>query len=159
MLRLTALIHTQNDALRLGRALETLYPCDDILIVDRGSHDRTLEVAREYGVRVLTATSALPPGQFLDHEQWLLCLEPCESVSESLAASLYEWKLTQPQPTAFSIPVREETASGWAARRPEPRLIPALWPHWKERLPASDTMGVVLPTHVLEGGLLRFVFP
>ena len=44
---ITALLHTENDALRLGRALETLYTCDDILIVDYGSRDATVRVARE----------------------------------------------------------------------------------------------------------------
>ena len=53
MTSITALLHTKNDALRLGRALETLYACDDILIVDHGSRDATVRVAREYGARVV----------------------------------------------------------------------------------------------------------
>ena len=45
---ITALIHTSNDALRLGRLLETLYPCDTIVVVDHRSQDKTLRLAREY---------------------------------------------------------------------------------------------------------------
>jgi glycosyltransferase involved in cell wall biosynthesis len=37
MPQLTALIHTHNDELRLGRALESLRPCDELLIFDHGS--------------------------------------------------------------------------------------------------------------------------
>ena len=33
----TALLHTHNDALRLGRALETLFAGSEILIVDHHS--------------------------------------------------------------------------------------------------------------------------
>jgi glycosyltransferase involved in cell wall biosynthesis len=50
---ITALIHTHNDGLRLGRCLETLYPCDDILVVDHGSDDWTLRVAHEYGAQII----------------------------------------------------------------------------------------------------------
>ena len=55
MTSITALLHTHNDALRLGRALETVYACDDILIVDHGSEDSTVRVARDYGARVMSA--------------------------------------------------------------------------------------------------------
>ena len=49
------MLHTENDALRLGRALETVYACDDILVVDHGSRDATVRVAREYGAHVVDA--------------------------------------------------------------------------------------------------------
>jgi len=46
MREITAVLHTQDDALRIGRCLETLYPCDGILIIDHGSKDGTLRVAQ-----------------------------------------------------------------------------------------------------------------
>jgi glycosyltransferase involved in cell wall biosynthesis len=55
---LTALLHTTNDALRLGRALETLLPCAELLIVDHHSTDATLRVARAYGARILPAEAS-----------------------------------------------------------------------------------------------------
>src|SRR5208337_5267765 len=105
MASITALLHTQNDALRLGRALETLYPCDDILVVDHGSHDNSVHVAREYGARVVGARAGATPDHYLHFaggglEQparanaistgsgWVLHLDPRESLTESLAASL-----------------------------------------------------------------------
>ena len=45
-------LQTHNDARHLGRALESLRPCDEILILDRGSTDHTLRVAREYGATI-----------------------------------------------------------------------------------------------------------
>ena len=55
MTSITALLHTENDALRVGRVLETLYPCDQILVVDHGSRDASVRIAREYGARVVDA--------------------------------------------------------------------------------------------------------
>ncbi len=49
---ITAFLHTHNDARHLGRALESLRPCDEILIIDHGSTDSTLRVAREYGAAI-----------------------------------------------------------------------------------------------------------
>ncbi len=150
MLRLTALIHTHNDALRLGRCLETVYPCDEIVIVDHGSTDRTVQVAQEYGARVISAGTAQPnaPG-------WILCLDPHESLTEGLAASLFEWKLGAPEAEAFSMSLREETVQGWVEQSAtQPRLVPAGWKHWQGHLPANEAKA-----RVLEGELLRFAFP
>ena len=91
---ITALLHTQNDALRLGRCLETLYPCDEILVVDHGSQDGTVSVAREYGARVVRAAEGTAAEHYLrlafgtPTAPWVLCLDPRESLTESLAASL-----------------------------------------------------------------------
>src|SRR5690349_10475199 len=119
MQKITALLHTQNDGLRLGRCSEALYPCDEVLIIDHGSSDGTLQVAREYGARVVSAESGAAPDSYirLANARWILCLESCESLTESLAASLYEWKeelrASASSVQAFSMFVREETVSGW----------------------------------------------
>jgi len=150
---ITALLHTENDALRLGRALETLYPCDDILIVDHGSRDGTVRLAREYGARVVDAS----PGRYLPatSSAWVLCLDPHESLTESLAATLYEWKSLPPAAAAFSVFLREETAEGWIEiPTAQTRLIPPDWTHWEGRFPVTDRFALAL-----EGELLRFAFP
>jgi glycosyltransferase involved in cell wall biosynthesis len=157
---ITALLHTENDALRLGRALETLYPCDDILVVDHDSHDSTVQLAREYGACVVEAVAGAAPDHYFRHvgPGWIFCLDPRESLTESLAASLYEWKLAHardPAATTFSVFLREETPEGWVAiPTPETRLVTPDWSRWQEKLPANDPSAVVL-----EGTLLRFAFP
>jgi hypothetical protein len=156
---ITALIHTSNDALRVGRALETLYPCDEILVIDHASRDATVRVAHEYGARVVAAKADAPTAHYaqLDPAAWILCLDPCESLTESLAASLYEWK-TERQPgsiPAFSVYLREETAQGWISNPvAQTRLVPAHWSRWKNMFPANDPAAVTL-----EGELLRFILP
>jgi hypothetical protein len=155
---ITALLHTENDALRLGRALEMLYPCDDIVIIDHSSQDDTVDLAREYGARVVEAETGISLEQHLQQirHDWILCLDPRESVTESLAATLFEWKSQPTQPsTPFSIRIREETTTSWIAHpTPQTRLVPANWTHWHGKFPATDSSAVLL-----EGELLRFTFP
>jgi glycosyltransferase involved in cell wall biosynthesis len=188
MTSITALLHTENDALRLGRALETLYACDHIVIVDHGSRDGTLRVAREHGARVVKATpeasaedyllfasqslSANPttsnaepveagsPSSASANPGWILCLDPRESLTEKLAASLFEWKsessATQaPAAPAFSVFLREETPEGWVeVPAAQTRLVPRTWLSWNGIFPAHEPAALVL-----EGELLRFIFP
>ena len=163
MRRITALLQTRNDGLRLGRCLETLYPCDDILVIDHGSEDDTVRVARDYGARVVVAKpdGKSPPYGLvagLQSDAWILCLDPCESLSEGLAASLFEWKSanrkSHEEPPG-AVVVREETAQGWAATgTAQTRLVPALWDRWQKHFPQHDPRAAAL-----EGDLLRFVFP
>lgn len=162
MLSLTALLQTKNDALRLGRCLETAYPCDEIVILDHGSTDATLQVAREYGARIVsvcaeTDTAFAFDASRLSRTAWLLCLDPRESLSEALAASLFEWKSngSRLDPVPHAIFLREENANGWLENPiPQTRLVPAGWQHWNGVLPANQ-----LPSTTLDGRLLRFSFP
>lgn len=154
---ITAIVHTKNDALRLGRLLETLYPCDDIIVVDHESDDGTLTVARDYGATILGAKPGATPAAYLKPQspRWILCLEAREALSESLAASLFEWKSEAISGDAFSVFLREETAEGWIEHpSAQTRLVPAAWHHWSGRFPALDASAVSL-----EGDLLRFAFP
>jgi len=155
---ITALLYTYDDEARLGRCLETLYPCDHILVVDHGSRDRTLDIARAYAARIVNSTPGASPDSYLRfaNPSWVLCLNPSESLSESLAASLYEWKLAASGAvSAFSVFLREETSAGWMdLPTAQTRLVPPDWKTWNGSLPA-DTASAIL----LNGPLQRFAFP
>lgn len=162
MIPITALVHAHNDALRIGRCLETLHPCDEIVIVDHGSEDKTLRVAREYGARIVEAAAegfAIGDlwGGKPERKEWILCLDPNESLSDSLAASLFEWKSEglADSASAYSFFLREETAGGWVENPvAQTRLVPANWQRWEGRFPRHDESALAL-----EGELLRFVLP
>lgn len=156
---ITAVLHTHNDALRLGRALETLCPCDEILIIDHQSEDGTQSVAKEYGAKIVSVPKESAETKFIPTvaNGWIFCLDPQEALTEGLAASLFEWK-SAPAPPAtscFAVFQREETPTGWVQHPlPQTRLVPARWNCWKGRFPAADS-----PVGSLEGALLRFTFP
>ena len=155
---ISAILHAHNDELRIGRALETLHPCDEILIVDHGSTDRTLIIAREWGARILQAGVSPLGGAQLARNDWLFCLQPNESLSEGLEASLFEWRI-RPSAEVQSVPARAisaraETSNGWSPAASETRLVPKTWTRWQGRLPVHDPQAIVL-----QGDLLRFSFP
>jgi glycosyltransferase involved in cell wall biosynthesis len=155
MPRITALVHTLNDSLRIGRCLETLYPCDDILIADHGSQDGTVRVAHEYAAKVIPVDDNGMLDRDLRGADWILCLDARESLSEALAASLYEWKLEPAIDSAFSMFLREETVEGWVQHSvPQTRLVPASWKSWDGLLPTNHASAVQLA-----GEVLRFALP
>jgi hypothetical protein len=160
----TALLHTSNDALRLGRTLEMLLPCGEILVVDHHSVDATRHIACEYGARIVAADSPTS-NHYLDlgRFDWMLCIEPGESITEGLQASLFEWSALPGDGvvggvaggSAFSVFVREQTGERWLRfPMPETRLIHRSWSRWHERLPAHEPSAIVL-----QGELLRFTLP
>lgn len=155
---ITALLHTANDALRLGRALEMLLPCSEILIVDHHSSDATLRVAREYGARIVPANSLASANNYLDlaRHDWILCLDPAESLTEALQATLFEWSsLPVAGEPAFSVSGREQIGGEWRDfPAPEIRLIPRSWTLWHGLLPGHQPAAIAL-----EGKILRFAFP
>jgi glycosyltransferase involved in cell wall biosynthesis len=164
MLDLTAVLHTHNDALRLGRCLETLYPCDHILIIDHNSQDATVHIARQYGAQVIHPNFGTDADRYAQPATpgWVLALDPRESLTESLAASLFElkeeWKQARSTPlsiSSYSVFLREETAEGWMEiPAPQTRLVPHAWNRWSATLPVNDPSAVPL-----KGELLHFAFP
>ena len=86
---------------------------------------------------------------------WILCLDPRESLTERLAASLFEWKAEslRGQPSAagaFSVFLREETAEGWVeVPTAQTRLVPQDWNSWKGRFPANANAALLLKGELL----------
>ena len=158
MPKITALLHTHNDGLRLGRALDSLRPCDEVLVIDESSEDDTAKVARDHGALLKTAIAGVNAGVYAmdaTHE-WILCLRPNESLSDDLEAALFEWKQQEPAHGAvcYSVPIREENGSGWRKRPPEVRLVNRNQINWVGEMPPEH-----LCSPVLSGDLLAFHQP
>jgi glycosyltransferase involved in cell wall biosynthesis len=149
------MLHCRNDASRLGRTLETLRACDEILILNHGSTDRTVEIARQYGANVQNGVSSEAA---IKHTtcMWVLCLQPSESVSESLEAALYEWRCYDEDEltnvAAGSIFVREQREGIWGDAEPQTRLVRRSCTSWQDDLPLR-----LRGSMLLQGDLLRFV--
>jgi len=155
MPKISVLIHACNDAQRLPRAIESLRSCDEVLVVDHSSEDDTESVARNHGAKVKIAIPGVEDGTYaMDTAyDWVLCLQPSESLSEDLEASLLEWKHNEPDEgvTGFSIDVREQNDKGWHALGAEMRLVNRTRMNWTGTLPPNATNA-----EHLAGDLLRF---
>src|ERR1700722_14400293 len=148
MPKISALLHTHNDALRLGRALDSLRPCDEVLIIDQDSEDETEKVAREHGATFKTAIPGVTSGAYaMDaaHE-WILCLHCNEALSDELEAALIEWRENEHDEglACYSVPIRAENGSGWEQQSAEVRLVNRKRMNWMGEMPPEQTCGVVL---------------
>ncbi len=151
---ISALIHTCNNEHTLGRALETLRPCDEIIVVDHASADNTVKVAHQYGATVVAAVTGVEEGAYSVHcrHDWVLCLQPDESISEGLEAALFDWKhKDQEEEAAFSVGLREESGEAWSPLAAETRLVNRLKVNWQSALPPQFENA-----RQLQGDLLRF---
>lgn len=154
MPKITALLHVCDDERQLGRALDSLRPCDEVIVVDHGSHDESIKVAREHGARIIKAVQGVAKGAYAQdaHHDWILCLLPSESLAEDLEASLLEWKQSDPAKDGlgYNMQVREQNGIGWKTLNPEMRLVNRKQLNWLEDLP-PETPGAP----VMAGNILR----
>ena len=94
-LALTVAIITRNAGAQLGACLASVAFAGEVVVVDSGSTDDTLDIARRHGARVDTK-EWLGFGRQKQHavsiakNEWVLCLDADERVSERLARSIRE---------------------------------------------------------------------
>jgi glycosyltransferase involved in cell wall biosynthesis len=157
MPKITALIHTHNDGLRIGRTLDSLRACDQLLVIDHGSDDNTEKIARDHGANFKRGIPGVDHGTYAvdSSNDWILCLCSNESLSEELEASLFEWK-SQEHDTevGFNLRLREESDSGWSVRPPETRLVNRGKINWTGDLPPTSSV-----IEEIKGYILKFQHP
>jgi glycosyl transferase family 2 len=99
--RLVACLIVLNEQRRLPAALESVSFCDEVVVVDGGSTDRTVEIARVAGAKVIEngwPGFAAQRNVALDaaNGDWVLELDADERVSPRLRASMEELVATAP---------------------------------------------------------------
>src|SRR5215470_9507311 len=91
--RLSAIVITRDEAANIGECLDSVAFCDERIVVDCGSQDGTLLIAREKGARVAfhdwkgfgaQKNYALS----LAHGDWVLSIDADERVTPQLAAAI-----------------------------------------------------------------------
>jgi glycosyltransferase involved in cell wall biosynthesis len=121
---LSAVLIAKNSERTIRRCLESLSFTDEIVVVDSGSTDRTLEICREFGARV-HETNDWPgygpqKNRALEHAQseWVLSIDSDEWVSTPLRDEL-ERAIATGTHAAFAMPRRSSFCgrfmrhSGW----------------------------------------------
>lgn len=89
-IQISAIVITRNEAARIADCLRTLDFCDEIVLIDNGSTDRTVEIAREMGCRVIETIDwpgfGLQKQRALDlaRGRWVLSIDADERVTPEL---------------------------------------------------------------------------
>jgi glycosyltransferase involved in cell wall biosynthesis len=107
--KITATIITLNEERNIARSIESLRCADEILIVDSGSVDRTVELAQNLGARVIEAGwRGFAAQKNWAAEQatndWILSLDADEALSEALEAEIWNLKKCGPRYDAYTMP-------------------------------------------------------
>ena len=105
---MSAVLITLNAAAQIETCLRSLAFCDEIVVVDSGSADGTVEQAQRLGARVIQSEwrGFGPQKQFAVAQaghDWVLCIDADERVSEALRASI-ETTLAAPSCHAYRFP-------------------------------------------------------
>jgi glycosyltransferase involved in cell wall biosynthesis len=116
---LSLIMITRNAGGQLRAALESASFADEVVIVDSGSDDDTVQIAASFGAVVIHQSwlGYGPQKQLaVTHAQndWVLCLDADERVTPELAASI-EGALAAPRAAAFRMPRRNRFLGRWLA--------------------------------------------
>lgn len=164
-MKISATIITYNEQNNIARAIESLRFCDEVVVVDSGSVDRTVEIADKLGARVLEHPwhGFAKQKNFAAEEarfDWIFSIDADESLSEALEGEMWQLKKHGPQHDAYTVPRLAQYLgrwilhSGWYPDR-KIRLYNRQKGHWvgsyvHERVQVAGTIG-----H-LESNLLHF---
>src|SRR5690349_12844345 len=118
-LPVSCLVLAQNCATILPRCLRSLAFADDILVVDGGSHDDTVEIARALGARVIVnpwpgfAEQRRFAIRNAKHE-WAFFCDSDEEVSQELASEIRTiWEGEARPSGAYRVPRRSQFLGQW----------------------------------------------
>jgi glycosyltransferase involved in cell wall biosynthesis len=117
-MKISATIITRNEERNLPRAIESLRCCDEILVVDSGSTDRTVEIAERFGARVLEANWRGYAGQknYASDQalhDWVLSIDADEALSEDLEGEIWALKKRGPAYDAYTLPRMAQYLGRW----------------------------------------------
>jgi glycosyltransferase involved in cell wall biosynthesis len=117
-MKITATIITLNEERNIARAIESLRCCDQIVVLDSGSVDRTVELATNLGARVVEdswrgyANQKNYAAEQAEHD-WILSLDADEALSEALEGEIWNLKKRGPAHDAYTMPRMAQYMGRW----------------------------------------------
>lgn len=117
-MKITATIITLNEERNIARAMESLRCCDQIVVLDSGSVDRTVELAAKLGAVVVEDSwkgYANQKNLVVEHAEndWILSLDADEALSEALEAEIWTLKKQGPTYDAYTVPRLAQYLGRW----------------------------------------------
>ena len=117
-MKISATIITYNEERNIARAMESLRCCDEIVVVDSGSSDRTAEIAAKLGANLIES----PWGGYASQKNvaaerasndWILSIDADEALSEALEGEIWQIKNNGPQFDAYTMPRLAQYLGKW----------------------------------------------
>jgi glycosyltransferase involved in cell wall biosynthesis len=117
-MRISATIITFNEERNIARAMESLRCCDEIVVVDSGSTDRTAEIAERLGAKMLDSPwpgYARQKNLAAEHasNDWILSVDADEALSEALEGEIWQIKKNGPKYDAYTMPRMAQYMGRW----------------------------------------------
>ncbi len=137
-MKLSAIIITKNGESQIGRCIDSVAWADEVVIVDSGSTDRTVEISRERGAKVFQTPDFPGHGpqknRALDRAsgEWIISLDSDEWATPELRREIEQAMASPDGNAAFAMPRRSSFCgqymkhSGW-------------WPDYVTRLFRRDS--------------------
>jgi glycosyltransferase involved in cell wall biosynthesis len=127
---LSVAIITLNEEHNLARTLASVSFANEVVIVDSGSQDRTLEIARSFGAKVIEKPwqgFARQKNLAIEHcsSAWILSLDADEELSPKLAQEIRSLLAGKPNAEAYMIRRQNLFLGRWIRRGgfyPDPKL-------------------------------------
>jgi len=127
---LSVAIITKDEEANLQRTLESARWANEVIVIDSGSTDRTVEIARSWGAKVfLEAWLGFGRQKNLAIErcssEWVLSLDADEEVSAELAQEIQHLLAGEPAVDAYFLPRRNLFLGRWIRHGgffPDPKL-------------------------------------
>jgi glycosyltransferase involved in cell wall biosynthesis len=117
-MKISATIIAFNEERRIARAIESLRCADEIIVVDCGSTDRTVEIASHLGARIIDAPwegyarqKNLAAGAAA--HDWILSIDADEALSEALEGEIWQLKKSGPDFDAYTVPRMAQYLGRW----------------------------------------------
>ncbi len=164
---LSVVLITLNEAANVLRTLASVRWAAEIVVVDSGSTDATIEIARQAGARVFSEPwkgFAAQKNSAISHASgdWVLSLDADEEVSPELAREIQALLAGEPEFTAYRIPRLNHFLGrplGHGGYWPDPKL--RLFRRGAARFeeqPVHETMRADGPDGLLRGHLIHHCY-
>ena len=167
-LSLSVVLITKNEAANLPRTLASVAWAQEIVVLDSGSTDTTLEIARAAGARVFTEPwrgFGAQKNAAIAHAtgDWILSLDADEEVSPALAHEIQALLRNEPPHAAYRIPrlnhfLGQPLRHGGYWPDPKLRLFRRGAARFEER-PVHESMQAQVPVGQLSGHLVHRCYP
>ena len=117
-MKISATIITFNEERNIARAIESLRCCDEIVVIDSGSVDRTVEIAEKLGARVVDAVMhgyARHKNLASAHAapDWIIAIDAAQIATKTATSANEQLKKNGPEFDGYTMPRLAQYLGRW----------------------------------------------